>query len=197
MPQQHSFGGTVVLPTPTDTAPTGLTVGAVYLDDGTNTASGSPEWRRLASTGPDVWEDMGGGGGGPSAWLGGDYTYTQAVTPVEEVIGGGSFDGSLVTATAYFKAAVTNVLATTGTTRVRLYDMGTPSTPGTPRLVSRLVFLTNGGPRSAEQALTVVSATPGTDDILDVERVYEAAVEQDASAAGDVAYIGSAVLEVR
>ena len=94
-----------------------------------------------------VWASGGGGGGGPSAWLGGDYTYTQAVTPVEEVVGDGSFDGSLVTATAYFKAAVTNVFSTTGTTRVRLYDMGTPSTPGTPRLVSTLVFSTNGGPR--------------------------------------------------
>ena len=36
-------------------------VGDIYLDDGTNSDSGAPTWRRLASTGPDVWEDIGGG----------------------------------------------------------------------------------------------------------------------------------------
>jgi hypothetical protein len=46
-------------------------------------------------------------------------------------------------------------------------------------------------------ALTVVSATPGTDDILDSDRMYEVAIIQDPSSQGDVAYLGSAGLEVR
>lgn len=201
MPEQHNFGGTIVLSTPTDTPPTGQVVGAVYLDDGTNTGSGNPDWRRLASTGPDVWVDMDGGGAGAplsSLWLGGDYTYTQAATPVEEVIGGNTLDGSLVTTSANFKAIVTNLFDSTGVTRVRLYDMGTPSTPGSPRLVSQLLFSSNSGPRSVEQALTVVSSGEAEDDdnILNVERVYEAVVVQDTSTAGDVAYVGSVSLEV-
>ena len=44
--------------------------GDIYLDDGTNTASGNPGWRRCVSTGPDVWEDIGGTSGG------GDYSYS-------------------------------------------------------------------------------------------------------------------------
>lgn len=48
-------------------APSDPAVGDVYLDDGTNTASGSPGFRRAESIDPDVWEDIGavsGGGGG-------------------------------------------------------------------------------------------------------------------------------------
>ena len=44
--------------------PSAPEVGDIYLDDGTNTLSGSPGWRRCVSTSPDVWEDIGGGGGG-------------------------------------------------------------------------------------------------------------------------------------
>jgi hypothetical protein len=41
----------------------------LYLDDGTNTASGSPGWRRCVSIGPNVWEDVGAvGGAGASPW---------------------------------------------------------------------------------------------------------------------------------
>lgn len=187
---------------PSNTPPLNPRVNDTYLDDGTNTGSGNPGWRYCVSIGPDVWADSGGGGGAPLASLGlgaGDYTYTQAVVPVEEVCGDGSFNGSLVgSGTAYFKAAVTNVFQTTGTTRVRLYDMGTAAgPPGTPRLVTELVFSAAGGPRMVEQALTVVAAAPGTNDILDSDRMYEVAIIQDVSTTGDVAYLGSAGLEVR
>jgi hypothetical protein len=41
-------------------APTGVAAGDIYLDDGTNwgTGGGMPGFRRLVSTGPDVWEDI-------------------------------------------------------------------------------------------------------------------------------------------
>jgi len=44
--------------TPQSTPPTGK-VDLVYLDDGSNTASGNTGWRRCVSVDPDVWEDLG------------------------------------------------------------------------------------------------------------------------------------------
>lgn len=43
------------------TAPTTPSSGDIYLDDGTNTASGEPGWRRYTGS---AWEDVGGGSGG-------------------------------------------------------------------------------------------------------------------------------------
>lgn len=154
----------------------------------------------------DIGAGGGGGGGVPVSAIGlgaGNYAYTQAAIPVEEVGGNGAFDGSGVgSLTTYFKAAVTNLWAQTGigeTTRVRLYDMGPAAGPPdvVPRLVSELTFTSQGGPRSSEKALTVVAAAPGTDDILNTSRMYEVVIIQDVSTQGDVAYLGSAGLEVR
>lgn len=39
--------------------PTSPAVGDIYLDDGTNGGGDSPVFRRLVSTGPDVWENIG------------------------------------------------------------------------------------------------------------------------------------------
>jgi hypothetical protein len=142
----------------------------------------------------------GGGGGGAvvDLFLGGDYSYTRPVSPVEEVIGNNSFDGSVGVTSLYFKASVTNLFATTGTTQVRLYDMGPAAGPPdlTPRLVATLNFSNQGGPRASSQVLTVVSATPGANEILDQDRMYEVAVVQVSGTAGDLAYIGSASLEL-
>lgn len=153
---------------------------------------------------PATWSAMGGGGAPiSSVSLGSAYTYTQAVAPVEEVTGNGSFNGNLVgSLTAYFKASITNVWAVTGggeTTRVRLYDIGPAAGPPdvSPRLVTELTFSAQGGPRAAEQALIVVPLAPATNQILDQDRMYEVAVIQDISTAGDVGYLGSAGVEVR
>jgi hypothetical protein len=43
--------------------------------------------------------------------------------------------------------------------------------------------------------LTVVSATPGAEEILDEDRMYEIAVIQDATL-GDIGFIGSVRFEV-
>lgn len=40
--------------------PSGYPVGGIYLDDGTNTASGLRGFRVLLSAGPDVWGDIPG-----------------------------------------------------------------------------------------------------------------------------------------
>lgn len=49
-------------------APTAPVADDIYLDDGTNTSSGNPGWRRWTGVGA-VWEDISAGGGGtPSPW---------------------------------------------------------------------------------------------------------------------------------
>lgn len=44
--------------TPRNAPPTNASVNDIYLDDGTNTSSTNPGWRRCVSTGPDVWNDI-------------------------------------------------------------------------------------------------------------------------------------------
>lgn len=68
MPRRNKFkgilevvGGNLELE-PQSSFPTGRNVNDVHLDDGTNTASGKPGWMYLVSTGPDIWDDIGGGG---------------------------------------------------------------------------------------------------------------------------------------
>jgi hypothetical protein len=56
------------------TEPSAPNVGDIYLDDGTNSDSGAPTWRRLVSTGPDVWEDIGGGIGSTISFPGIEQT---------------------------------------------------------------------------------------------------------------------------
>jgi hypothetical protein len=153
----------------------------------------------------DIISLASGGGGVPASSIeigSGNYAYTQAASPVEEVCGNGSFDGLLIdgaSVDAYFKAAVTNVFDSSGNTKVRLYDLGPASGPldASPRQVSELTFTTNGGPLSSEQVLTVVSGSPSSNEILNSDRMYEIAVIQDASTEGDNAYVGSACLEVK
>ncbi len=149
--------------------------------------------------------NLASGGGVPASSIelgSGNYEYTQAASPIEEVCGNGSFNGLLIdgaSVDAYFKAAVTNVFNSSGTTRVRLYDLGPAAGPldASPRQVSELTFSTNGGPLSSEQSLTVVSGSPSTNEILNSDRMYEIALIQDASTEGDTAYVGSACLEVK
>ena len=68
--------------------------------------------------------------------------------------------------------------------------------PGVPRLVTELTATAQGGPREVNQALAVVAAAPGTNDILDSARMYEVVVIQDSSTIGDSAYL-SGGLDVR
>jgi hypothetical protein len=57
--QINDFGTKAVFSiTPRSSAPTGGAVNDIYLDDGTNTGNAIPGFRRLVSTGPDVWQDL-------------------------------------------------------------------------------------------------------------------------------------------
>lgn len=126
-----------------------------------------------------------------------DYDYTQAETPVEDAIGQFSFEGLAASGlTVKFKCSMTPSFSVAGTADVRLYDLGPVAGPfGTPRLVCTLQA-TSSGLVVLEQTLTVVSSSPGSNQILTSNRQYEVAVIQD-SAEDDTVYVGFARLEVR
>jgi hypothetical protein len=80
--------------------------------------------------------------------------------------------------TITLKAVVNSVFNTTGSVDVKLYDDGSPSTPGTPRLVSTLNHTDDTLTYEVlEQALTVVASSPTTNEILGEARVYRAVIE--------------------
>lgn len=66
------------------TEPSSPTAGDIYLDDGSNTASGNPGWRRCVSTGPDVWEDI-SAVGGASLWTQ-DTGFAYLTTTTDSVV---------------------------------------------------------------------------------------------------------------
>lgn len=138
----------------------------------------------------------GGGGGGGYLAISAAYSYTEAATPVEEVMGQTSFLGSTAaTASSFSVVAMVTPTLSSGNCSVKLYDLGPVGTPSTPRLVSTLTTATNGGPQELSAALTVVSVAPGTNEIWDTDRLYEAVVTS-AAVAGDIVYVGSVRFEI-
>lgn len=148
----------------------------------------------------ELGASQGGGGGGAGSYLeiGVGFTYNQVAGSPENTVGQGVFDGSLASAgNVYFKGILTPSFSSAGTASLYLYDMGPKAgPPGTPRLVATLSTTTDGGPQVEEQALTIVSSGPSTNEILDSARMYEATVDQS-STVGDTVYVGSVGLEVR
>ena len=147
---------------------------------------------------PSAWAGAGGGGAGSYLELGVNYLYEQAGVPLEETVGQGIFDGSLVgSLNVSFRAIFTPVF-TGGSpnAEVRLYDMGPVSgPPSVPRLVSTLSTAA-GGLQVAGVGLTVVLGAPGTNDILNTYRMYEVTLYQT-SVVTDTVYLGSVGLDVR
>jgi hypothetical protein len=117
----------------------------------------------------------------------------MGASAVEDRIGEVTLDGSkhdVVT----FETLVTPTFATTGTVNVRLYDVGpVAGPPVVGRLVTTLTTTTSGGPQRLTQTLSIVASGPGTNEILDSDRMYQATVEVDATT-GDDCYVGSVSL---
>jgi hypothetical protein len=172
------------------TLPTsGMSIGDIFYKTGT-----SEGLYTYSSTG---WGMSGGGiGAGSYLEMGVNHQYSQPVTPVDEVMGQGIFDGSLAgPGTVYFRASLTNVLSVAGTTSIKLFELGPRAgPPGTPRLVTTMASSTNGGPQVLDQVLTI-SASPASNQIHDSSRMYEVTITQT-SASGDSAYTGTVGLEI-
>lgn len=133
----------------------------------------------------------GGGGAGSYIDVGGDYPYTEAASPVEEVIGEATFDGSLV-ASATLRVTLTTSL-TLGNASVKLYDLGPVGAPTAPRLVSTLTTAVSGGPQMLSQALSANSPA-GTDEFEPANHFYRITVTS-AAQVNDTVYVGNARLE--
>jgi hypothetical protein len=157
----------------------------------------------VAAVGAASWSQPGGGGGGGTvltdADWGGDHQYSQLALPVEETIGYGVLNGSLVGAfTAYFRAAFNPQYTVPGSTDIRLYDLGPAAgPPAAPVLVATL---TDGPPGTSgvkylEQAL-LVGGAPGANQIQNTARLYAVAVYQS-SQVGDSVHVGSVGITIR
>jgi hypothetical protein len=177
----------------------------LYFDDGTNTASGAPGFRRCSSTGPDVWTDC------PRTPIkihcGGPYRFTEGIAPVEDVLGQAMINAAgwidtlgNTNGTAYFCAVLTPTMAAAGQADVSLYDLGaSPGPPGGPAtLVVTLSQFVSGGPVYLEQSISVDPAGPGLSMISNTARLYEIRVTYAGGATpGDTIYVGKAWVELR
>lgn len=187
------FNGATVFHIPTGgTLPVGWGVpeaGRLFFKTGTDTGLYSwdgTSWLRSGGT----WEGYVDGAT--------NYAYTLAATPVEEVCGQFVFDGSKVAPglEAVFRALVTPTFATSGNADVRFYDLGPAAGPPTaPRLVTTLTT-TATTVTYLEQVLTIVSAGPTGNQILDTARMYEITLEISSGTTGDTIYLGSAGINV-
>jgi hypothetical protein len=124
--------------------------------------------------------------------LGENHTLTSAGgSPDTETFGGGIFDAGLHNAVT-FRAAISSTFASTGTSEVKLYDDGSTSTPGTPRLVATLSQTSDASTYEVfEQALTIVASSASTNEILSEARVYRVVVENTATS-GDTTEVRTA-----
>jgi hypothetical protein len=128
------------------------------------------------------------------------YDYTQLGVPVEDVIGQFMFDGSKIPsgASVYLRCMMNPVFSGPGYAAIRFYDLGpiagppagpveitaaAPSPYGLEVSASGLVYL--------QTSALVVSSAPGTGQIVDAARMYEATVIQS-SVAGDSVNVGMA-----
>jgi len=157
-----------------------------------------------AGLGAASWSQPGGGGGGGGTVLtdadwGGDHQYSQQAAPVEETVGYGVLNGSLVGLfTAYFRVAWNPQFTVPGSADARLYDLGPAAGPlVAPTLIATL---SNGPPgvngvEYLEQALAI-GGSPGPNQIQNTARLYEVAVYQS-SQAGDSVRVGSIGITIR
>jgi len=145
-----------------------------------------------------VQVSIGGGIEGWQADFADNYLYTQAIVPVEEVIGQGMFDGGRVSlgASVYFFGMMTPTFLSTGLAQVRLYDMG-PSAgpPAAPVAIATLSSVVAGGPQFKEQLLTI-AGSPGANQIANSPRMYEVRAFVNGTT-GDTLLVGGGGMDAR
>lgn len=143
-----------------------------------------------STAGAAVWTAMGGGGGAGSYLDWGQKDYMESSPVVEEVIGSGAFNGSLIgSLTCYFRATIEPVVSNPGDEMyVILYEMGPRDGPlsALPREVARLTTVGSG-----LQYLSTVLTTnpsPGPGEIYEDEMLYETVITSNATT-GDTAKV--------
>lgn len=147
------------------------------------------------ATATGIMPGGGGGVGGFEADFGSRKEYTQAGVPVEENAGSGMVDGSRATSgTPFFWAVFDPTFGVPGIAEIRLYDLGTPSTPAAPLLI-RVLQATTSGQVYMEFELST-AASRAADTIAEEKRVYQVRVFQN-SQIGDTVVLGSAGIAVR
>jgi hypothetical protein len=184
-----------------------VSIGDLYLDDGTNTASRYPGWRRCTALSPDVWRDC------PATRIERDFIglvrHVEGAVPVETLVGGcmidatGWIDGSgNPNGSVVIWANVSWVVAGGCTVRIRLYDYGaSPGPPGAPptlvTTIDLVVVAGSDGPRYLSQALTVNPAGPGVNVISNSARLYRAIITLVGGALNDVVSVEGGGLALR
>lgn len=122
-------------------------------------------------------------------------SYIQDAVPVAGMVGGGVFDGSWVASGQDLRLrAFWDPQMTTGTSYVRLYDVGTAATPAVPTLITEFSTVTSGQ-QAESQDLTVSASGPSTDTVKNEARLYEVRLYQSGTQ-GDTIYLHSLVLNL-
>jgi hypothetical protein len=146
-------------------------------------------------------DDLGIGEGGGSGAVSESYIifalncfYNQLDPPVAEILGQQMFDGSKVSSAQTAKLRICwNPTMITGTSYIRIYDIGPKEGPPTLPVLIKEFSTTDSGLQYDEQALTVSALGPALNTIKNNARIYEVTVFQDGTA-GDTIYIGSVTL---
>jgi len=144
------------------------------------------------------WNSIGGGGGGGGGGVyttALNYSYVEAATPIEEVMGALSFDGSTVSTSVKLVVNLTPTI-TLGNVTITLYDLGAVGSPAASRIVSQLTTSTSGGPQVLTQTITTAAVVASNDNkILAADHNFQITVTSNAQQ-NDTVYVGSARFEV-
>lgn len=150
----------------------------------------------LTYNGTDIVGAPGGGGGGFE--LSGPGNVSVSTIGVEQLVGGFFLTPGAAT-TGILNAQVIRINGGGSPSfAFRLYDMGTPGTPG-PGVLVTTAFIASGGVyganQIASQSFAVVPLITGIDEILDTPRMYELRALV-AGSVGDSALIISSAIEI-
>ena len=150
----------------------------------------------LGYNGVDIVPVAGGGTGGYE--LSGPGNISISVIGIEQLVGGFFITPGTATSGVLNAQVIRVNGGGSPSFEFRLYDMGSPGTPGPGVLVATALIVsggTYGVNEVASQAITVVPLITGIDEILDIPRMYELRAFV-AGSVGDSALIISSAIEL-
>ena len=150
----------------------------------------------LGYNGVDIVPVAGGGAGGYE--LSGPGNISISVIGIEQLVGGFFITPGTATSGVLNAQIIRINGGGSPSFEFRLYDMGSPGTPGPGVLVTTALIASGGvygANQIASQAITVVPLITGIDEILDIPRMYELRAFV-AGSVGDSALIISSAIEL-